>query len=100
MKKLLNIILALGTLLVALPLIAQEEEKPELSLNLRYFNRNGSLQYMKIKAMIRENKKLQPVSEANIQVFLNETSAENLIAKIKTDENGEAKFTIPVSMKE
>jgi len=75
-------------------------EKPELSVNLRYFNQNGSLQYLKVKTMVKEDNKLQPVTGAVLNLYLDEASADNLIGKVKTDEKGEAKSIVPPSLKD
>lgn len=75
-------------------------EKPELSVNLRYFNQNGSLQYLKVKTMVKEDNKLQPVTGAVLNLYLDEANADNLIGKVKTDEKGEAKSIVPPSLKD
>jgi hypothetical protein len=53
-----------------------------------------------VKAMIREDNKLQPIAAAAIQIYLGEASPGHLIGKIKTDEKGEGSITIPVSLKD
>ena len=77
-----------------------QDEKPELLVALRYFNQNGSFQYLKVKTMVKENNKLQPLTAASLQLYLDEAVTENLIGKITTDEKGEGKAIIPPSLKE
>jgi hypothetical protein len=101
MKKLLNITSIILLLLCHHLLSAQEEkEKPELSVNLQYFSTNGSFQYLKVKTMTKEDGKLLPVKDAVLQLYLDEAIPENLIAKAKTNENGESKVTIPPALKD
>jgi hypothetical protein len=98
MKKLLKIFF-MAVLLIGQGLQAQEE-KPEPSLSLQYFNLNAKLQYLKVKALVKEDGKLQPVKGAVLALYLDEAMAENLLGKLKTDEKGEAKTTIPPALKE
>ncbi len=81
-------------------LLFAQAEKPELSVSLRYFNQNGALQYLKVKAMVKEENKLQPVAGAVLHLYLDEANAEHLIGKVTTDSKGEAKSIIPPSLKE
>lgn len=100
MKKLLSITIAFLGLLPGRQVIAQDQEKPEPSISLRYFNHDGLLQYLKVKAMIKEENKLQPLPGTLIQIYLGESLPENLVAKTRTDEKGESKIIIPVSLKD
>ena len=72
MKKLLNTTIAICCLLTFQQTLAQEDEKPEPSISVRYFNQNGSLQYLRVKVMIKEDNKLQPVPGVPIQLYLDE----------------------------
>ena len=61
MKKLHRIFLLTCTLLAGTYLAAQDGELPEPSLNMRYFNVNGNLQYLKVNALVKEDNRLVPV---------------------------------------
>lgn len=102
MKKLLNIrsIFLLFATLFSYFMQAQETEKPELLVNLQYYNLNGSIQYLKVKTMVKEDNKLQPVTEAKLQLYLDEVAPGNLIGKIKTDYKGESKIAIRPAVKD
>jgi hypothetical protein len=79
---------------------AQEAEKPELSVNVRYFNNNNSTQYLQVQTKVKANNKLQPVKDISFQLYLDSVDASNAIASVKTNEKGEAKAAIPVSLKD
>jgi hypothetical protein len=100
MKKLLKTSIAIFILLVNHIAFAQTEEKPEPSVNIQYYNLNGALQYLKLNVMVKQDKKLQPVSNAGLQVYLDEAVTENLIGNVKTNEKGNASTTIPPSLKD
>ncbi|HEX6333439.1 MAG TPA: hypothetical protein VFZ78_04375 [Flavisolibacter sp.] len=100
MKKLLNILACLVVLsLLSAPVYAQEAEKPELMLNLRYFNSNNTLQYLQAKTMIRADKKMQPAENIQVLLYMDEVAEGNLVAKVKTNSKGEAIAYIPASLK-
>ncbi|RYZ25876.1 MAG: hypothetical protein EOO10_17090, partial [Chitinophagaceae bacterium] len=101
MKKLLKIVSTVSILFIHQALSAQDApEKPELLVNLQYFGTNSSLQYLKVRAMTKEDGKLVPVKAAAFQLYLDEAIQGNLIAKLKTDENGESKTSIPATLKD
>lgn len=79
---------------------AQDAEKPELSVSLRYFNINSNVQYLKLQAKVKEENKWQPVMNMNFSLYLDSVSADNLINKVKTNDKGDASSVIPVSLKE
>lgn len=81
-------------------LFAQEEEKPELMLNVSHYTSNNSLQYLKVKTQFRADNKIQPVKDVTVQLYLDSIAENNLISKMKTNENGEAETSVPVKLKE
>ena len=74
---------------------AQEAEKPELSVNVRYFNNNNSTQYLQVQTRVKANNKLQPAADISFQLYLDSVDAANAIASVKTNEKGEAKAAYP-----
>lgn len=80
--------------------LAQDTEKPELSVNLRYFNVNSNVQYLKLETKVKEDNKWQPVKDVNFNLYLDSIASENLISKVKTNEKGAATTYLPVSLKE
>lgn len=100
MKKLLNILCVAFVLFGTLPTRAQEEEKPEPSIAVRYFNQNGRVQFLKVKALLKENGKFRPLEAVTVKLFLDTQAEENLVGVVKTDASGEAVAIIPPALKE
>jgi hypothetical protein len=84
--------------IIATKIFAQSE-KSGLMLNLRHFTENNSSQYLKVQVQLKANNKLQPMKDAVVKVYLDSVSLTNLIAKIKTDENGSAQTIVPAGLK-
>lgn len=99
MKQLINIFGCLGLLVCNLAALAQEE-KPELMVNLHYYVVNNSYQYLKTDVKLKADNKLQPVKDVVLQVYLDSATADHLIGKTRTDAKGEAKSTIPYTLKD
>ena len=78
MKKLLKINIVVFLVLSFTALQGQEAEKPEPSANIQYFNINGSLQYLKIKLLVKVDNRFQPVPGAPLSVYLDEESPDLL----------------------
>jgi len=82
-----------------LKLYAQEDNlvgKPVLKLE--YFNNDG-VQYLIIDSKLKVNKILTPQKNKSYEMYLDNSSTENLIAKVTTNEDGKAKSFIPVNLK-
>jgi hypothetical protein len=77
-----------------------QEEKPELMVNVHYYSVNNSYQYVKTDVKLKADNKLQPVKDVVLQVYLDSATAENLAGKTRTDAKGEAKVSIPYSLKD
>lgn len=100
MKTLHKIKLAVGLIwcfIISMNVWAQDE-KPEVMLNLRHFTLNNSVQYLQVHGQLKANKKLQPLKDILVQLYLDSVATGNLIGKIKTDEKGTAQATVPVGM--
>lgn len=79
---------------------AQEAEKSTLSLNLGYFSKNNSSQYLIVNTQTRIEGRFYPVKDIPVSLYLDEVAEENLIAKVKTDETGKAKAFLPLNLKD
>ena len=98
MKKLHRIFLLTCTLLAGTYLAAQDGELPEPSLNMRYFNVNGNLQYLKVNALVKEDNRLVPVIGLKVNLYLDETTDANLVGQYVTDEKGQFKAGLPAQL--
>jgi hypothetical protein len=83
-----------------LTIFSQETEKSALSLNLSYFVRNNSSQYLVAIAQTKIEGRFHPVKDIEVSIFLDSIAQENLVGKAKTDETGKAKAFLPISLKE
>lgn len=76
-----------------------QEEKPEMLVSCKYFVKNNNFQYLLVQTKLKENRKLQVLPGVVLKLFLDQSIPENLIAKVRTDDKGEAKAVLPVSLK-
>ena len=88
-------LLALG---VSVP--AQDSTGGEPSVNLRYFVKNNSLQYLLVLTRIKTGKKFRPLPRQAVQIYLDTNNAENLIKSTITDDKGVAKVVIPPGLRD
>ena len=77
-----------------------QEEKPEMLVSYHYFVKNNSFQYLLVQTKLKENRKLKVLPGVVLNLFLDEKAPENSIAKVRTNEKGEAKAVLPVKLKE
>ena len=103
MKQLSNGCILISFMLCSLAIgsgvSAQDSSVAEPSVNLRYFMINNDLQFLIGETRIKKGRKFTPLPKQVIKVFLDSNSAENLIGKTYTDENGKAKLIIPPALK-
>lgn len=79
---------------------AQDEPVvPKEIVTLRYFNDNNHFQYLLLQSSLKTGKKLEPLANKVFQLYLDVNDPANLITKILTDKNGQAKAIIPVRLK-
>jgi len=76
-----------------------QEEKPEMLVSYQYFVKNNSFQYLLVKTKLKAKRKMQVLPGVVLKLFLDESIPENLIAKVRTNENGEARAVLPVTLK-
>jgi hypothetical protein len=88
-----NIILSFALALVLIPslLMSQTDEKPSLSLNLKYFNDNNKTQHLLVQAKSKIDGKFQQIAGIPVQFYIGtDPIAENLLGNGVTNEKGEA----------
>jgi hypothetical protein len=88
-------------LLTAFNLKAQEEEqeKPSLILDLRYFNKANTPPYLVINSRAKVDGKFQPVKNTVVKLYIDSTTGENnLLGKYITDDQGLAKAALPANI--
>src|SRR4029079_13475464 len=56
---------------------------------------NNNYQYVTVQTKIRTDKKIAPVKDVVIQLYLDTIAPETLIQKLRTNEKGEAQSGIP-----
>ncbi|MDX5443598.1 MAG: hypothetical protein LPJ89_07435 [Hymenobacteraceae bacterium] len=104
MKRIIIIRIGLLFLLlfagISLSAVAQDEEKPEVNLNLRYFLQNNKLPYLTVETNTKVGRVFEPVKGMKVKVYIDEAEPGNLLADVVTDEKGKAVVTIPPSKKE
>ena len=79
--------------------VLAQDEKPEVLVTYRYFVKNHSFQYLLVQTKIKRNKKLEVKPGVVLNLYLDEKAPENAIAKVRTNEKGEAKAVLPPSLK-
>lgn len=78
---------------------AQEKEEAEELVKLNYFTVNNGVQYLILENSLKTGRKTAPLKNKVFQLYLNSNSPENLIGKVSTDKNGNAKSFLPPSLK-
>jgi hypothetical protein len=80
---------------------AQEsEEKPTLSLNLKYFNNNNTTHHLQVQAKSKIDGKFQMIAQIPVQFYItNDSNKNNLLGSGVTNEKGEAVILIPSTAK-
>ena len=80
-------------------LFAQEDSTPAKKIvKLHYYNVNNSMQYLVLESSLKKGKVFSPQQNKSYELYL-DTGTANLVAKLKTDDNGHAKAFIPPSLK-
>jgi hypothetical protein len=85
--------------LTAIPAWSQDSAKKELLLDLAYYMPASRVPYIMIHCKTKEGKKFQPVAGVKVQVYLDNDSSANLLGRLTTDESGEGKLSLPVTLK-
>lgn len=94
--------LLIFSLLVAFHSIVYAQDEPAVPkeiVTLRYFNDNNHFQYLLLQSSLKTGKKLEPQGNKVFQLYLDNNDPANLITKVFTNKNGEAKAIIPAHLK-
>ncbi len=75
-----------------------DSTKPELSVNLHYYDDNNTLQYLVPDIKIKEKGRFQPLQGQAVEIYLDSNQPANLVARLTTDENGKSKTVIPPAL--
>jgi hypothetical protein len=76
-----------------------DSTKPELSVTIHHMVVNNNFQYLVVQTKTKLNNKWQPLKKQVLQLYLDSSKPENLINKVMTDSNGNAKALIPPRLK-
>lgn len=79
--------------------LSQEAQKGDLNVSISYFINNNKIPYLLAKVKTKVDGKFKPVNAIPLNLFLDKDSAGTLIAKVVTNEKGEATAIIPASLK-
>jgi hypothetical protein len=83
----------------AVHISAQDSTKKELIVTVGYFTINNKAIYLMVNTKTKIDKKFQPVKNSIIDLYLDSITENNLVAKVTTDEAGEAKAIVPPALK-
>jgi hypothetical protein len=87
-------------ILITTCLQAQDSVAKESVLSIKYFSVDNKIPYLVVQSQTKLGKKYTPVKNVPVQVFIDSDSSEvNLLGKVTTGENGEAKVILPASVK-
>ena len=78
---------------------AQDSTKPERVVNVGYYMTNNKIIYLMVHTKTKISTKFQPVKYSVVKLYLDSLGDNNFIAKVITDEKGEAKAIIPPGLK-
>ena len=99
-NKFLLLLLPLLATWIANSVAAQEDSVVSKELvKLKYFNDNNSVQFLMLEHSLKTGKKIEPLKNKVFQIYLDSIKAEDLIAKVTTDNTGKAKAFLPPSLK-
>ena len=81
-------------------LLAQTDEKPTLSLTLKYFNDDNKTHHLLVQAKSKINGKFQQIDGVPVQFYITSNADQhNLIGNAITNDKGEAVVVIPATVK-
>lgn len=77
-----------------------QAEKPELLLNLAYYNNNNQTHYLMATAKSKIDGKFQMIANTNLSFYITDETAPHLLGKAVTNDKGQAMLMIPATAKE
>ena len=86
--------------IAATSVFAQDSTVSTPSVNIRYFVKNNTLQYVIVQSRIKEGRKFNSLPNREVQLYLDSADNTYLIAKTITNKWGEAECTLPPSLKD
>lgn len=78
---------------------AQEKESAPVLLSLKYFLPENKVPYINVITKRKVGRKFEPVPGVNVSVYLDANRPENLLGKVITAGNGEARIAFPTALK-
>jgi len=78
---------------------SQTAEKGDLSIGVNYYITNNRVPYLVVKVKTKVDGRFKNVSDIPLKLYLDKDSTGTFIAKVKTNERGEASAMIPSSVK-
>jgi hypothetical protein len=91
MKKLNKLMLLFLLMVTVYNLAAQEKPaEKELKISSHYFSKNNGQNYLLIKARWKQGKKSVPAENTNLDIFINDSTSDNRLATVKTNNRGES----------
>lgn len=80
-------------------LFAQDSVKKDLVVKVNYHMVENKMVYLFVNTTTKVERKFDPAANTIVQLYMDEINDTNLIAKLKTDEKGNAKAFLPPSLK-
>jgi hypothetical protein len=80
-------------------LSAQDSTRKEFIVTVSYNMADNKMVYLLVNTNTKAGKKVDPVKNAGVSLYLDSVSENNLIAKVKTNEEGKAKAFLPPGLK-
>lgn len=77
----------------------QDSTKHDLVLNVGYYVSGNKMMYVEVKAKTKISGRFQPVSNSVVKLYLDSATESHSIARVTTNDKGEAKAIIPPSLK-
>jgi hypothetical protein len=97
--KMLLLLLPFLSVLFIQRVAAQEDSVVSKEIiRLKYFNDNNSVQFLALEYSLKTGKKIEPLKNKSFQIYLDSNKAEDLIAKVTTDNSGKANAFLPPSL--
>ena len=99
LNKLWSGALSLMLLLSGFACFSQTAEKGDLSIGVNYYVRNNRVPYLMVKVKTKVDGRFKNVARIPVKLYLDKDSTGTFIAKVTTDERGEAIAMIPPAVK-
>jgi hypothetical protein len=98
-KNKTGILLLAAFIAGAINVSAQDSAKKEFVVTVSYNMSDNKMVYLLVNTNTKVGKKVEPVKNSGVNLYLDSVSENNLIAKVKTNEEGVAKAFLPTGLK-